>query len=105
MDNIRALGRKIYFEDLHKKSRTAFFSARRQLEDAEKKGKGVEEARASLISMTATLDHIEAIMDRNIQEEKSDWAMYEMIGQKEKEAADKYFAEWKSRNPMWINKS
>ena len=55
--------------------------------------------------MTATLDHVEAIMDRNIQEEKSDWAMYEMIGQKEKEAADKYFAEWKSRNPVWINKS
>ena len=103
--DICALGRKIYFEDLHKKSYTALISARRQLEDAEKKGKGVEEARASVISINATLDHIEAIVNGKIQEENPDWEMYQAIGQKEKEEADKFYEEWMTRNPMWMPKS
>ena len=105
MEKIRDLGRKIYFEDLHKKSLTSLISARRQLEDAEKKGKGVEEARASVDNLNATLDHIEAIVNGKIQEENPDWEMYETIGQKEKEEADKFYEEWMTRNPMWMPKS
>jgi len=101
MEKIRALGRKIYFEDLQNKCRAELFAARRQLEKADK---NVEDAHALFEAKLTSFKHITRILNGEIQEENPDWAMYEILGHKEKEEADKYFEEWMNRNPVWINK-
>jgi len=98
---IRALGRKIYFEDLQNKCRAELFVARRHLEKADN---NVEEARDSVKAIMNRFSYINAILNGEIQEENPDWAMYEIIGHKEKEEADKFYEEWMNRNPMWIPK-
>jgi hypothetical protein len=104
MEKIRQLGRKIYFEDLLEKCRTEIFLARGQLKEAEEKGEGVK-ARATVEDKMNRFSYLKSILNDEIQEENPDWAMYEMIGHKEKEESDKFFDEWMKRNPMWINKS
>jgi len=105
MEKIRDLGRRIYFEDLLEKCRTEIFLARHELKEAEEKGEGVEDALATVQAKMNRFSYLKSILNGEIQEENPDWAMYEMIGHKEKEESDKFFDEWISRNPMWINKS